>query len=211
MRVWRVCTFLFKRLCRCYRRIRQYCTTKKITVMKKFYLFVLLLVSAVSANAQTFDEADLVGSWTTTGLSYAQLGITKIENITLGAGLYTRNDRTVYTNGLITVIDEERDRIVMERVPDYYITNNNKLHIWLDDSFALQFIIEELTPTTLKVRTYDGQSYSFTKDSSSSAVQSVSVTRPADESTYNLSGQKVENITADGIYIQNGQKRVVKR
>ena len=179
--------------------------------MKKFYLFVLLLVSAVSANAQTFDEADLVGSWTTTGLSYAQLGITKIESITLGAGLYTRNDRTVYTNGLITVIDEERDRIVMERVPDYYITNNNKLHIWLDDSFALQFIIEELTPTTLKVRTYDGQSYSFTKDSSSSAVQSVSVTRPADESTYNLSGQKVENITADGIYIQNGQKRVVKR
>ena len=99
----------------------------------------------------------------------------------------------------------------MERVPDYYITNNNKLHIWLDDSFALQFIIEELTPTTLKVRTYDGQSYSFTKDSSSSAVQSVSVTRPADESTYNLRGQKVENITADGIYIQNGQKRVVKR
>ena len=58
-------------------------TTKKITGMKKFYLFVLLLVSAISTNAQTFDEADLVGTWTTTGLDYAPLGITNIESITL--------------------------------------------------------------------------------------------------------------------------------
>ncbi|MBQ3700594.1 MAG: hypothetical protein II886_11905 [Prevotella sp.] len=76
---------------------------------------------------------------------------------------------------------------------------------------TFHFIIEELTSTTLKVKTYDGQSYSFTKDNSSSAVRSVTQTRSADESTYNLSGQKVENVTADGIYIQNGQKKVIKK
>ena len=76
---------------------------------------------------------------------------------------------------------------------------------------TFHFIIEELTATTLKVKTYDGQSYSFTKDNSSSAVRSLTLTRSADESTYNLSGQRVENVKSDGIYIQNGQKKVVKR
>ena len=188
---------------------------KKFTVMKKFYLFVLLLVSAVSSNAQTFDEADLVGTWTTTGFAYAPLGITNIESISLGPGLYTRSKggKDTYTCGIMTVttIGEDGEKTAIERVPDYYISNNNKLHIWVDDSYAMHLIIEELTPTTLKVRTYDGQSYSFTKDNSSSVVQSVSMTRSADESTYNLSGQKVENITADGIYIQNGQKKVMKK
>jgi hypothetical protein len=76
---------------------------------------------------------------------------------------------------------------------------------------TFHFIIEELTATTLKVKTYDGQSYSFTKDNSSSAVRPLTQPRSADESTYNLNGQKVENVTSDGIYIQNGQKKVVKR
>ena len=181
--------------------------------MKK-YLFLLLLVSAVSANAQTFDEADLVGTWSTPGLAYAPLGIINIESISLGAGLYTRNNKTMYTCGLITVTETDKNgeqETVIERVPDYYITNNNKLHIWIDDSFVMHLIIEELTATTLKVKTYDGQNYSFTKDNSSSAVRSLTLTRSADESTYNLSGQKVENITSDGIYIKNGQKKVVKR
>ena len=184
--------------------------------MKK-YLFLLLLVSAVSANAQTFDEADLVGTWTTTGFAYAPLGIINIESISLGPGLYDRSTGSKgtgkYTCGMMTVttINEYEEKTAIERVPDYYISNNNKLHIWVDDSYAMHLIIEELTPTTLKVKTYDGQSYSFTKDNSSSAVQSVSMTRTADKSTYNLSGQKVENITADGIYIQSGQKKVLKR
>ncbi len=179
------------------------------------YLFLLLLLSAVSANAQTFDEADLVGTWSTPGLAYTSLGITNIESISLGAGLYTRSGRKVYTCGLMTVTkinpENDEEKTTIERVPDYYITNNNKLHIWNDDEYVLNFIIEELTATTLKVKTYDGQSYTLTKDNSSAAVRSVSATRSADASTYNLSGQRVENVTTDGIYIQNGQKKVVRR
>ena len=81
----------------------------------------------------------------------------------------------------------------------------------MDDSFVMHFIIEELTATTLKVKTYDGQSFTFTKENSSASVSTINVNRSADESTYTLSGQKVENITADGIYIQNGQKKVIKK
>lgn len=183
--------------------------------MKKF-LFLMLLVSAMSANAQTFDETDLIGTWTTTGMAYAPLGISNIESIILGPGQYTRDGKTQYTCGLITLTETKKDgsgeeKTAIERVPDYYISNNNKLHIWIDDSYAMHLIIEELTPTTLKVKTYDGQSYSFTKDNSSAAVRSVNMTRSADGSTYNLSGQKIKNVTSDGIYIQNGQKKVVKR
>lgn len=194
--------------------------------MKKFYLFVLLLVSAISTNAQTFDEADLVGTWTTTGLDYAPLGITNIESITLGDGLYGDiddiDDYKFYACGMIKLTekdpnyarygyDEETTRECKRSILDYFIINNNKLHIIVDEYYTLHFIIEELTATTLKVKTYGGKSYTFTKDNSSNAVQSVNMTRPADESTYNLSGQEVENITADGIYIQNGQKKVVKK
>ena len=192
--------------------------------MKKFYLFVLLLVSAISTNAQTFDEADLVGTWTTTGLDYAPLGITNIESITLEDGLYEYeddyDDYKFYACGIMALTKkdpnyarhgDDEEYTAIEPILDYFITNNNKLHIIVDEEYTLHFIIEELTATTLKVKTYGGKSYTFTKDNSSNAVQSVNMTRPADESTYNLSGQEVENITADGIYIQNGQKKVVKK
>ena len=179
------------------------------------YLLLLLLISAVSANAQTFDEADLIGTWTTTGLAYAPYKITNIESITLGDGIYGNSKRWSGFFKNITRVnysdgEEETRTIEKEQINDFFISNNNKLHI-VQESMTFHFIIEELTATTLKVKTYDGQSYSFTKDNSSSAVRSVSMTRSADGSTYNLSGQRVENVTTDGIYIQNGQKKVVKR
>ena len=185
--------------------------------MKKF-LFLMLLVSAMSANAQTFDEADLIGTWTTTGLAYAPYKITNIESITLGDGMYDSGKGDDAWCGFIKNMtyvrvrngEEETRTSEKEQINDFFISNNNKLHI-IQESMTFHFIIEELTPTTLKVKTYDGQSYSFTKDNSSAAVRSVNMTRSADGSTYNLSGQKVENITADGIYIQNGQKKVVKK
>jgi hypothetical protein len=187
--------------------------------MKK-YLFLLLLLSAVSANAQTFDEADLIGTWNTVGLAYAPYKITNIESITLGDGWYESEKaykkscwsgffknltRVNYNNG-----EEETRTYEQEQINDFFISNNNKLHI-VQESMTLHFIIEELTPTTLKVKTYDGQSYSFTKDNSSVGVRSLSMTRSADGSTYNLSGHRVENVTANGIYIQNGQKMVMKK
>lgn len=188
--------------------------------MKKI-LFLLLFVSAVSVNAQGFDENDLIGTWITTGLSYPIYKISNIESITFGDNIYehfSEDDReATRASGIIKNItytnlryDANDERTTNKKILDYFISNN-RLHIVAGDSYTLHFIIEELTATTLKVKTYEGLSFSFTKDSSSSAVRSISLIPSANESTYNLSGQKVDGITADGIYIQNGQKKVMKK
>ena len=183
-------------------------------------LFLMLLVAAVSVKAQTFDETDLIGTWETPGLAYSPYKIMSIESFTLGdamyeteksykksawSGFFKNITRVDYNNGEEVIKTSER-----EQINDFFISNNNKLHI-VQESMTFHFIIEELTSTTLKVRTYDGQSYSFTKASSSTGVKAANMTRSADGATYNLSGQKVENTSAEGIYIQDGQKFAVTR
>lgn len=184
--------------------------------MKKI-LLSLLLVAAMSANAQTFDEADLVGTWTTTGFTYAPCKIMNMESITLGIGVYEvwEGERFV-TSGLIknmTYISPYNNREYTENtsILDYFISNNNKLHIIVGDDYAMHFIIEELSASSLKLKTYDGQSYTFEKDNSSTDVKPMTLIRSADDSIYNLSGQKMEDFTTNGVYIQNGQKKVVKK
>ena len=184
--------------------------------MKKI-LFFLLIATAVCANAQTFDEADLVGTWTTTGFTYAPCKIMNMESITLGPGVYEvwEGERFV-TSGLIknmTHIEPYNNREYTEntRILDYFISNNNKLHIIVEDDYAMHFIIEELSASSLKLKTYDGQSYTFAKDNSSTEVKPMTQTYSTDDSIYNLSGQKVEDVTTNGVYIQNGQKKVVKK
>ena len=192
--------------------------------MKKT-LFLLLLVSAVTANAQSFDETDLIGTWTTTGFAYPAYKITNIESITLGDGMYDNGKGLDPMSGFlknVTYTDyrynidteaydlEETRTSEMRAVTDFFISNNNKLHIVQDDNYVLHFIIEELTATTLKVKTYDNLSYTFTKESAT-PVKSAVKPRSADASTYNLRGQKVEKVTADGVYIQKGQKRAVRK
>lgn len=181
--------------------------------MKKI-LFSLLLVAAMSANAQTFDEVDLIGTWRTSGLAYAPLKITNIESIALGDNIY---DGHPQSGSLInyTHEDDEFNEYIeyprTQRILDYFITNNNKLHIIVQDDYTLHFIIEELTSSSLKVKTYDGHRFTFVKDNSSSGVKPMTQTNSADDSIYNLNGQKVEDVTTNGVYIQNGQKKVVKK
>ena len=183
--------------------------------MKKI-LFSLLLVAAMSANAQTFNEEDLVGTWTMTGFSYPPGKILNIESITLGIGVYEVWEKELFVaSGLIKnmiYISPYNNRQYTENsmISDYFISNNNKLHI-IAGNYALHFIIEELSASSLKVKTYDGQNYTFEKDNSSTDVKPMTLTRSADDSIYNLSGQKVEDVTTNGVYIQNGQKKVVKK
>ncbi len=188
--------------------------------MKKLYVLFALLVSAASVNAQTFDETDLIGTWNTNGLAYPAYEITNIESITLGDCMYDDGKGLESMSGYIKNMtynsysynnEKSTKTKEFESVMDFIISNNNKLHIFQADDFVLHFIIEELTSTTLKVKTYDGLSYTFTKTASPSQVKSVTTTRPADSATYNLQGRKVENIASDGIYIQNGQKKAVKK
>ena len=178
--------------------------------MKKI-LFSLLLVAAMSANAQTFDEVDLIGTWRTPGLTYAPLEITNIESIALGDHINLTYGSRPRSGFIINYTREGDEYPETERILDYFITNNNKLHIIVQDDYTLHFIIEELTSSSLKVKTYDGHRFTFVKVNSSSSVKPMTQTHSADDSIYNLSGQKVEDVTTNGVYIQNGQKKVVKK
>lgn len=182
--------------------------------MKKI-LFSLLLVAAMSANAQTFDEVNLIGTWRLDNFSEKfPYGIT-FDSIVLGdvAGV----DGGLPCSGFITglaIPGSERyngDSDSEKSIPDFFISNNNKLHIIVGDDFALRFVIEELTSSSLKAKTYDGHRFTFVKDNSSSGVKPMTQTHSADDSIYNLNGQKVEDVTTNGVYIQNGQKKVVKK
>ena len=185
--------------------------------MKKI-LFSLLLVAATNANAQTFDEADLIGTWTTTEFTYEPYKILNIESITLKNGVYALyyENELMATSGIInnmTYIDTFRntEKTQNKRIVDFFISNNNKLHICVGDDYTLHFIIEELSASSMKLKTYDGQSYTFAKENSSTEVKPMTLTSSSDDSIYNLNGQKVEDAKANGVYIQNGQKKVVKK
>ena len=177
--------------------------------MKKI-LFSLLLVAAMSANAQTFDEVDLIGTWKLDNFSgRLPYGIKTFDSIVLGE---TVRGTSTPCSGFIKGVVYGSGKYDEEYyIPDFFISNNNKLHIIVGDNYALRFVIEELTSSSLKAKTYDGHRLTFSKVHSSSGVKPMTQTNSADGSIYNLNGQKVEDVTTNGVYIQNGQKKVVKK
>ena len=186
--------------------------------MKNLLLF-LLFAFATAANAQTFDERDLIGTWSTPGLSYPAYSILDIEGITFGDGQngFVRTERAcsgLFINMTYSDYTKERDRMEVYKdnvgIHDYFISNNNKLHIAQSTGRTMHFIIEELTTTTLKISNYEGQSFTFTKVKSSTNIRSLAETRNNKPTTYNLGGQKIEKVSTEGIYIQNGKKTSIK-
>lgn len=180
--------------------------------MKKI-LLMFSLIFAMSVNAQTFDEALLVGTWKpTTMMGTLPYKIESFTSITLGEYYDEWGDRA---SGLIAALRYEGGGWVHdeagETVLDFYISNNNKLHIIVSDDYALRFVIEELSETALKVKTYDGAcSITFTKEGST-RVASVANTSTQTTTTYNLNGQKIDSPQPNTIYIQNGQKKVMQK
>ena len=53
--------------------------------------------------------------------------------------------------------------------------------------------------------------YEIEKGAATAVRQVSSLPVSPDNSIYNLNGQKMKNVTANGVYIQNGQKKVVKK
>ena len=79
--------------------------------MKKI-LFSLLLVAAMSANAQTFDEADLIGTWKLDNLSGTlPYGIKTFDSIVLGDTVRSVSEwdpQGIPCSGFITGIESGR-------------------------------------------------------------------------------------------------------
>ena len=53
--------------------------------------------------------------------------------------------------------------------------------------------------------------YEIEKGAATAVRQVESLPASPDNSIYNLNGQKMKNVTTNGVYIQNGQKKVVKK
>ena len=182
--------------------------------MKKLFLFFSILF-AMSANAQNIDETKLLGKWDVGSIT-GDLPLDLSSNLAGFVFGYTKlNIDGKMRNYSGYIIGYEKDgKTDHEDVPirDFFISNNNKLHIYeIYQNAVLRFIIESMTETTMTLKTYDGQCLiSLTKDNSSE-VKSAIINQTDDTSIYNLAGQKVENITSDGIYIKMGQKKVIKK
>ena len=179
--------------------------------MKKL-LFSLFLILAMNVNSQTFDEVLLEGTWKPTHITGTlPYGIESFTGITLGECVpYWDN-----ASGIITELrykgGEYHHFEEGEEVTDFYISNNNKLHIIVSGEYALRFIIEELTETSLKVKTYDGTgSITLTKENST-RVGSITKTPAQSTDAYSLSGQKVTNLQPNTIYIKDGQKQLIRK
>ena len=182
--------------------------------MKKI-LFSLFIILAMNVNAQTFDETLLVGTWKPTNITGTlPYRIQSFSSIILGDCVDDEDEGG--WSGYITdlwYVDEYRkdEDDYDEYILDFFISNNNKLHILVGDDYALRFIIEELTETSLKVKTYDGIcSITFAKDGSTK-VAPVSKTSAQETDTYSLSGQKVANPLPNTIYIKDGQKKLATK
>lgn len=182
--------------------------------MKKQLLPILLtlLMSMVGTKAvkaqERFDEVDLMGTWYIASPmpKTFPFGIKKFDGIHLG---YIKKGTRYYSGCFLGFEASEGAGTKDEEILDFFISNNNKLHIIFNDDYCLRFIIERMTDSVMNLLAYDN-SYSLMliKDSSSTNVRSAGCTFSEETTTYNLSGQKIEKNNVKGIYIQGGQKKI---
>lgn len=95
-------------------------------------------------------------------------------------------------------------------ITDYFISNNNKLHIQLYTT-TLHFIIESLTATDMRLKSPDGKFYAnYKRISNPSNITELRAPDCIAEETYNLNGIKT-NPTTKGVKIIRRGKEVSKR
>ena len=186
--------------------------------MKKS-IVLFLLVFSLNINAQTFDETQLSGTW-------------KVEEITGTLPMRIVGFETLVMEEAMMVWDEEYDDwdwypVLIkgltengrghhssgpkdEYLLDFFICNGNKLHLIVNDEYSLRFIIDELTNTTLILKTYKGDGMVKLTKESTSNIKGVNQTRHSESSTYSIQGHKMERAKSYGIYVQNGRKFISK-
>ncbi|MBR5635287.1 MAG: hypothetical protein IKW78_08980 [Prevotella sp.] len=104
---------------------------------------------------------------------------------------------------------------------EYGSTYVDGFNIVSDDGTILQTVMfdERTDFNSVKVWKIEGKIYfivsnyfyEIEKGSATAVRQVASLPASPDNSIYNLNGQKMKNVTTNGVYIQNGQKKVVKK
>ena len=186
--------------------------------MKK-NIAIFLLVFSLSINAQTFDEIQLSGTWKVEEITGTlPMRIISFETLVLEEAMMVwdeQYDDWDWYPGLIKGLTENgrghhssgpKDEYLL----DFFISNGNKLHLIVDDEYSLRFIIDELTNTTLILKTYKGDGMVKLTKESTSNIKRVNQDRHSESSTYSIQGHKVERTKASGVYIQSGRKFISK-
>lgn len=185
--------------------------------MKKIIL-LLVHVSTISIKAQTFDETQLSGTWKVENIiGTLPMRIVSFNKLVLEEAMMVWDeeyDDWEWYPGLIKGIVDGRGKHSLNPKDDYlldfFISNGNKLHLIVNDDYSLRFVIEELTNTTLILKTFRGDGKVTLLKENSSGVRSVSQENISESSTYNLQGHKVKKAKASGVSVRNGRKVVSK-
>ena len=193
--------------------------------MKKFlFSIALLFACTMQISAQTFDEDLLEGTWISNndGTEYDDY-FGSIQKMVIGNHLVKGSNDADYYSGFITYKWTEKTREAnadnyrfeiddTEKILDFYITGNNRLHLIIGDQFSLRFKILELSNNTMKLQTKKG-TMTFMK--TTTGVQSLKVnTEIAEKARYNINGQRLTH-PEKGINIvqmsdNSARKEVVK-
>ena len=90
-------------------------------------------------------------------------------------------------------------------VTDYYITNNNKLHIDLA-SAALRFVIESFTENELHLKSFDGKfTANYRRVSNPTTIKEVHVQSNLKE-IYNINGLRKHSLSKGVNIVRNGKE-----
>ena len=170
--------------------------------MKKFlFSIALLFACTMQISAQTFDEDLLEGTWISNndGTEYDDY-FGSIQKMVIGNHLVKGSNDADYYSGFITYKWTEKTREAnadnyrfeiddTEKILDFYITGNNRLHLIIGDQFSLRFKILELSNNTMKLQTKKG-TMTFMK--TTTGVQSLKVnTEISEKARYNINGQRL--------------------
>lgn len=168
---------------------------------KIFFCAMLSLLCVLQVNAQSFNEEQLEGVWTykNDGEVYSEY-IGRIKEIRMGHSIDEYSHGRSCMSGLIffswtnKMMELTKDRgnsnpEEYERILDFFITGNDRLHILVDDKFALHFKIIELDDNIMKLKTPKGIMTFF-----KTATQVQNVQANADKvemARYNINGQRL--------------------
>lgn len=185
----------------------------------KNYLFIFIAAfAALVGSAQSFDETDLVGTWKVTSVTgNANVYIKSFDTLILNDYVF-ENYGTRYLSGMMTgmsfvATDEHGKEDDWAYVQDYFISNNNKLHIKIDDVVDapfLRFIINKLTKTEMDLTAFPSQARLKLTRVDDAEVTAIDADKVEISALYDLQGRQVERPHAGEIYIQGGQKIVAK-
>ncbi len=180
--------------------------------MKKILFLTLCLFCVfMQTEAQTFDEETLVGKWICTQASSPiDNYLVSMDSLGLGTALWDQYEtdpyddtRTAYNRFASGVFygkwNEQFQNLKDmnyndEYVRDFFISNNDKLHIGVGDDFTLIFKIISLTSTEMTLQTLNGGSqihFRKVEDFSTGIQNTKAGNIGATKTYYNVNGQKL--------------------